>query len=213
VGLGSHSRLSGSFHSNLRVHVPFSGNPHSRANAPRLLSHSALTLNVANTSMASACDAAVLFVSMLSQRFAMPQKSHPVANRGMGPRKEIVLNLFECRYHARIQPETPPCPKWLNCAQRMNLEFRLPFGCYARITFVDSVHRTQDEKGAEVRRLLHGGGRWILKGMRPNRLSRGSNLSLAAQPIPAGKRCYGASGEDNGTIVAPANQWSAPCHS
>jgi hypothetical protein len=27
------------------------------------------------------------------------------------------------------------------------------------------------------------------------------------------KRCYGASGEDNGTIVAPANQWSAPCHS
>ena len=26
-------------------------------------------------------------------------------------------------------------------------------------------------------------------------------------------RCYGASGEDNGTIVAPANQWSAPCHS
>ena len=27
------------------------------------------------------------------------------------------------------------------------------------------------------------------------------------------KRCYGASGEDNGTIVAPANQRSAPCHS
>src|SRR6266571_5624 len=26
-------------------------------------------------------------------------------------------------------------------------------------------------------------------------------------------RCYGASGEDNGTIVAPANQWSAPCRS
>jgi hypothetical protein len=26
-------------------------------------------------------------------------------------------------------------------------------------------------------------------------------------------RCYGASGEDNGTIVAPANQRSAPCHS
>ena len=24
-------------------------------------------------------------------------------------------------------------------------------------------------------------------------------------------RCYGASGEDNGTIVAPVNQWSAPC--
>jgi hypothetical protein len=23
-------------------------------------------------------------------------------------------------------------------------------------------------------------------------------------------RCYGASGEDNGAIVAPANQWSAP---
>jgi len=30
---------------------------------------------------------------------------------------------------------------------------------------------------------------------------------------PGGKRCYGASGEDNGTIVAPANQRSAPCHS
>ena len=29
----------------------------------------------------------------------------------------------------------------------------------------------------------------------------------------AAKRCYGASGEDNGTIVAPANQRSAPCHS
>jgi transposase len=28
-----------------------------------------------------------------------------------------------------------------------------------------------------------------------------------------GKRCYGASGDDNGTIVAPANQRSAPCHS
>ena len=28
-----------------------------------------------------------------------------------------------------------------------------------------------------------------------------------------GKRCYGARGEDNGTIVAPANQRSAPCHS
>ena len=26
-------------------------------------------------------------------------------------------------------------------------------------------------------------------------------------------RCYGASGEDSGTIVAPANQWSAPCRS
>jgi len=25
-------------------------------------------------------------------------------------------------------------------------------------------------------------------------------------------RCYGASGEDNGTIVALANQWSALCH-
>ena len=26
------------------------------------------------------------------------------------------------------------------------------------------------------------------------------------------QRCYGASGEDNGTIVALANQWSALCH-
>jgi hypothetical protein len=26
-------------------------------------------------------------------------------------------------------------------------------------------------------------------------------------------RCYGASGEDNGTIVAAPNQWSAPCRS
>ena len=26
-------------------------------------------------------------------------------------------------------------------------------------------------------------------------------------------RCYGVSGEDNATIVAPANQRSAPCHS
>jgi hypothetical protein len=40
-----------------------------------------------------------------------------------------------------------------------------------------------------------------------------SNRSLLTSGNSAGKRCYGASGEDNGTIVAPANQRSAPCHS
>jgi Putative transposase of IS4/5 family (DUF4096) len=37
--------------------------------------------------------------------------------------------------------------------------------------------------------------------------------SSSAFHEPAEQRCYGASGEDNGTIVAPANQWSAPCQS
>ena len=32
-------------------------------------------------------------------------------------------------------------------------------------------------------------------------------------PSAINQRSYGASGEDNGTIVAPANQRSAPCHS
>ena len=31
-------------------------------------------------------------------------------------------------------------------------------------------------------------------------------------PASRQQRCYGASGEDNGTIVALANQWSALCH-
>jgi hypothetical protein len=39
------------------------------------------------------------------------------------------------------------------------------------------------------------------------------DLKVAPDVVKVGKRCYGASGEDNGTIVAPANQWSAPCHS
>ena len=42
---------------------------------------------------------------------------------------------------------------------------------------------------------------------------RSETFKLSADPLFVDKRCYGASGEDNGTIVAPANQRSAPCHS
>jgi hypothetical protein len=53
----------------------------------------------------------------------------------------------------------------------------------------------------------------VLSGSSPTPCNVSAGDTLSASGNSAGKRCYGASGEDNGTIVAPANQRSAPCHS